>query len=323
MTKSWNDKPYNNLNHYLKAVYGHKIYKIALDAGCTCPNRDGVIDTKGCIFCSKGGSGEYAAPFDKEHPSVFAQLEAGKRLVKNKAGEDASYIAYFQPFSNTYAPVDYLEKLYREALSDSECVGLSIATRPDCLPKDVIHLISDLQDEYPEKFIWIELGLQSIHRKTAEYIRRGYDLSVFEDAIRKLSSIHIPVIVHIIIGLPDETPEMIINNIEYLNTFNIFGIKLQLLHVLKDTDLEIDYNNRYFDVLSQEEYTDILIKCLERLDPEIVVHRVTGDGPRASLIAPTWSLNKKNVLNGIIKEMHLRNTWQGKYYEKTGFFNVI
>ena len=322
--RKWLDKPYNNLDAYLKKIYGHKIYKIAIDGGCTCPNRDGVIGTGGCIFCSKGGSGEYAAPFNKDNPSVLAQLEAGRELIISKMGaSEKGYIAYFQPYSNTYAPVDYLRKLYTEALDDEECVGLSIATRPDCLPDEVIYLLDELCDEYPDKFIWVELGLQTIHRTTAELINRGYDLSVFEDAVRKLTNISIPIIVHMILGLPGETPEMMLAGIEYLNTFPIFGIKLQLLHVLRDTKLESMYNERLFDVLTQEEYTDILIKCLEKLCPDIVVHRVTGDGPSSQLIAPLWSLNKKNVLNTLLKEMKERNTWQGRLYENSGFFNVI
>lgn len=321
--KRWNDKPYNNLDYHLKSIYGKKIYKIAIDGGMTCPNRDGSIDTRGCIFCSKGGSGEFAASFDVNNPSVLAQLEKGKELIAKKTLDGTQYIAYFQPYSNTYAPIDYLSKLYEEALSDSECVGLSIGTRPDCLSSDVLDLLNSLKEKYEEKLIWIELGLQTIHRDTAIYIRRGYELSRFEEAVSNLNNIGIPIIVHLILGLPCETPEMMYASIEYLNTFNIFGVKLQLLHVLNDTDLVYDYNERKFDVLSQEEYTNILIGCIERLNPEIVIHRVTGDGPKDKLIAPDWSKNKRNVLNTLLSEMKKRNTWQGRLYEQPEHIDII
>jgi len=322
-TRLWNDKPYNNLDFHLKSIYGKKIYKIAIDGGMTCPNRDGSIDTKGCIFCSKGGSGEFAASFDVENPSVLAQLEAGKALIAKKTNDGTEYIAYFQPYSNTYAEIPYLEKLYTEALSDPECVGLSIATRPDCLSQDVLDLLRNIKETYPDKLLWIELGLQTIHRDTAIYIRRGYDLSIFENAVNSLTSLGIPVIVHLILGLPGETPDMMRASIEYLNTFNIFGVKLQLLHVLTDTDLAIDYMERKFDVLTLEEYIDILISCIERLNPEIVIHRVTGDGPKNKLIAPEWSKNKRNVLNTLLSEMKKRNTYQGRLYESSENIDII
>ena len=321
--KRWNDKPYNNLDYHLKSIYGKKIYKIAIDGGMTCPNRDGSIDTRGCIFCSKGGSGEFAASFDVNNPSVLAQLEKGKELIAKKTLDGTQYIAYFQPYSNTYASIEYLNKLYEEALSDSECVGLSIGTRPDCLSSDVLELLNSLKEKYEEKLIWIELGLQTIHRDTAIYIRRGYELSRFEEAVSNLNNIGIPIIVHLILGLPGETTEMMYASVEYLNTFNIFGVKLQLLHVLNDTDLMNDYNDRKFDVLSQEEYTNILIGCIERLNPEIVIHRVTGDGPKDKLIAPDWSKNKRNVLNTLLSEMKKRNTWQGRLYEQSEHIDII
>lgn len=321
--KRWNDKPYNNLDYHLKSIYGKKIYKIAIDGGMTCPNRDGSIDTRGCIFCSKGGSGEFAASFDVNNPSVLAQLEKGKELIAKKTLDGTQYIAYFQPYSNTYASIEYLNKLYEEALSDSECVGLSIGTRPDCLSSAVLELLNSLKEKYEEKLIWIELGLQTIHRDTAIYIRRGYELSRFEEAVSNLNNIGIPIIVHLILGLPGETTEMMYASVEYLNTFNIFGVKLQLLHVLNDTDLMNDYNDRKFDVLSQEEYTNILIGCIERLNPEIVIHRVTGDGPKDKLIAPDWSKNKRNVLNTLLSEMKKRNTWQGRLYEQPEHIDII
>lgn len=321
-TKKWDEKPYFSLDYYFKSIYGEKMYKIALDGGMTCPNRDGVLDTRGCIFCSAGGSGEFAVSVDREQPDISAQLEAGKARIRQKYNA-GKYIAYLQPYTNTYAPISYLRQLYTSIMEDEEIVGLSIATRPDCLSVDVLALLQEVKEQYPDKFIWMELGLQTIHRKTAQYIRRGYETTVFEEAVRKLNQLQIPVIVHVILGLPGESREQMLSTIEYLNTFPIFGIKLQLLHVLKDTDLASDYENRQFDILTLEEYIDILINCLEHLSPDIVIHRVTGDGPKRLLIAPEWSSNKKNVLNTLLKEMKQRNSWQGKHYEDTGTFHVI
>lgn len=321
--RKWNEKPYNNLDYYMKHTYGRKIYKIALDGGMSCPNRDGVLDTRGCIFCSKGGSGDFAVPFDPENPSVHDQLQEGKQRIINKAGENAGFIGYFQSYTNTYAPIPHLEKIYTEALSEEDCIGISIGTRPDCLSEDVLILFAKLKETFPDKFIWVELGLQTIHRNTAQYIRRGYELSVFEEATKKLATLSIPIIVHVILGLPGESVEDMLATVEYLNTFPIFGIKLQLLHVLEGTDLANDYADRKFDVLTMEEYIDIVIRCLERLCQDIVIHRLTGDGSQDILIAPDWSKNKKKVLNTLLHEMKERNTWQGKFYENTGYFNVI
>ena len=246
----WEDKPYYSLHYYFKSVYGEKIYKIALDGGMTCPNRDGVIDHRGCIFCSKGGSGDFAIPRDPEHPDIHRQIELGKQRLKNKK-TGTKFVAYFQSYTNTYAPVSYLRSIYEEALQDSEIIGISIATRPDCLSEDVLTLLEHLTAEYPDKFIWIELGLQTIHRETAQYIRRGYETSVFEEAVKKLQYIQIPVIVHVILGLPGETRTMMLSTIEYLNTFPIFGVKLQLLHVLEDTELALDFADRKFGRIYQ------------------------------------------------------------------------
>lgn len=318
----WDDKPYYSLSYYFKSVYGEKIYKIALDGGMTCPNRDGVIDHRGCIFCSKGGSGDFAVPMDPEHPDIHKQIEEGKLRLKNK-NVGTRFVAYFQSYTNTYAPVSYLRSIYEEALKDPQIIGISIATRPDCLSSDVLSLLDHLMDEYPEKFIWIELGLQTIHRETVQYIRRGYETSVFEEAVKKLQNLQIPVIVHVILGLPGETKEMMLSTIEYLNTFPLFGIKLQLLHVLEGTELAIDFANRKFDVLTMEEYFDILFDCIEHLNPDIVIHRLTGDGPKNILIAPTWSMDKKNVLNSLKREMSERGSYQGKQFEQSGFIQII
>lgn len=322
MTSLWDQKPYYSLDYYFKSVYGQKIYKIALNGGMTCPNRDGTIDTRGCIFCSQGGSGEFAAPINAEAPDVKAQIAVARERISQKV-KDARYVAYFQPYSNTYADVDYLRALYTSALDEEDIVGLSIATRPDCLPDEVLDLLDELKKIYEDKFIWIELGLQSAHRKTAQYIRRGYETSVFETAVKNLHDHHIPVIVHVILGLPGESREDMLGTIEYINTFPIFGIKLQLLHVLKGTDLATHYNDGEFDTLTKNEYIGIVISCLERLSSDIVIHRVTGDGPRNLLIAPTWSTDKKGVLNTLIKTMLDNNTYQGRLYHDTRSFDII
>lgn len=283
---------YYSLNQYLKDTFGCKVYKISLDAGLSCPNRDGTIDTRGCIFCSNGGSGEFA---EKIHSvsDVKKQLDEGKKRIvhKNKNGK---YIAYFQAFTNTYGPIDYLEKIFTEAIMTDDIVALSIATRPDCLDDEILNLLNRLNKIKP---VWVELGLQTIHEQSAKYIRRGYSLDVFDMAVEKLNQINIDVIVHIILGLPDETKEDMLETTNYVAAKKIQGIKFQLLHVLKDTDLATDYENKLFDVLSLEEYVDIVVSCLKILPPQIVVHRITGDGDKKLLIAPKWSADKKKVLN--------------------------
>ena len=305
----WNDKRYHSLDYELKKIYGEKIYKIAIDAGMTCPNRDGTKGTRGCIFCSEGGSGDFAASGN----SIRQQLEKGKSYF-NEKNIGNKFIAYFQAFTNTYAPVAKLDKMYREALNEPSVIGISIATRPDCLGLDIIELLDTLNHDYPDKFIWVELGLQTIHENTALLIRRGYDLSVFEDAVVNLQKISIPIIVHVILGLPHETKQMMLDTCNYLNKWHINGIKLQLLHVLKNTDLEALYQNKTFEILEFEEYIDIVINCLEILSPDIVIHRVTGDGPKDLLIAPTWSLNKRKVLNTLHQQLKSRDTYQSALY---------
>ncbi len=308
----WGDKPYYSLNEYCKRTYGEKLYKIALDAGFTCPNRDGTLDTRGCIFCSAGGSGDFAI---KTCKSIDKQLAEGLSLFKAKK-VGSRYIAYFQAYTNTYAPVSYLEQIYTEALDHTDIAGISIATRPDCFSEECLTLLTSLQASYPDKFIWIELGLQTMHEETAVFIRRGYPLSVFENAMERLREHQLPVIVHVILGLPDETDEMQYKTIEYLNHFQPFGIKLQLLHILKGTDLADYYNNpaNGYRALEKEHYLTLLIGCIERLSPDIVLHRVTGDGPKDLLIAPTWSLNKRDVLNSIHKQMKEQHAYQGRLF---------
>lgn len=319
------DKPYFSLSAYLKAAYGEKIYKIALDGGFTCPNRDGTIDSRGCIFCSAGGSGEFATPVSGAPlcadsatftQQVHAQIaKAIQGLRYQKVGK--KFIAYFQAYTNTYGDPFYLYALYRAALSHPMVIGISIATRPDCLDDDVLEVLAHCQSDFPDKFLWIELGLQTIHEQTAAYIRRGYPLSCFESALQKLALLSIPVIVHIILGLPGETDDDVLQTIAYLNDCHIFGIKLQLLHVLKNTDLALDYQAGKFEVLTKEHYLTLLISCIEHLDPSIVLHRVTGDGPASLLIAPTWSLHKKDVLNSLHRQMAEGDHFQGRLYPNT------
>lgn len=318
MTTNWYNKPYYSLDAYCKNTFQHKCYKIALNGGMTCPNRDGTLDSRGCIFCSAGGSGDFAALGD----TIEQQLAQGRALFGDKKTGD-HFIAYFQAYTNTYAPVDYLERIYTQALACPEVCGISIATRPDCLGKDVLALLGRLQKQFPDKFLWIELGLQTIHEETARYIRRGYALPCFEQAVSDLNALGIPYIVHVILGLPGETPDMIFETIRYLNTKSPFGIKLQLLHVLSGTDLAADYRAGLFQVYEKEEYLDILIHCLELLSPDIVVHRLTGDGPKGLLLAPTWSLNKRDVLNTLHRKMKLANTFQGRLWNATGPIDTI
>ncbi len=304
---NWNGKPYYSLNSYLKNTYGKKLYRLALDGGMTCPNRDGTLGTRGCIFCSRGGSGEFTP---SRQLTITQQIGAAKQIIGKKQ-KSGPYIAYFQAFTNTYAPVDYLEHIFMEAITHPEIAILSIATRPDCLSDEVLALLSRLNCLKP---VWIELGLQTILESSALFIRRGYPLSVFESALTKLQKLSIPVIVHVILGLPHESREDMLSTISYLSTSGIHGIKLQLLYVLKDTDLADYYEKGSFDVLSFEEYIDILIDAVELLSPEIVIHRLTGDGPQKLLIAPLWSLQKWNILNTLHAEMTRRGAYQGRRY---------
>lgn len=307
----WLGKPYYSLDAFCKEKYGYKCYKIALDAGMSCPNRDGTLGSGGCIFCSGGGSGEFAACGD----SIQSQLEKGLALFGDKKIGN-HYIAYFQSYTNTYAPVSRLKALFTEALEHPDVCGISIATRPDCLPEEILSLLSELKERFPQKFIWIELGLQTIHASTANFIRRGYPLSTFSDTAKRLNELGIPYIVHLILGLPGETKDMVYESISYLNQYNPFGVKLQLLHILKGTDLAPLYESGAVQVMEKEEYLDLLIGCMERLSPDIVIHRVTGDGPKDLLLAPTYSLNKRDMLNSLHKEMKIRGSYQGQQYGK-------
>lgn len=297
---------YYSLNEYLKKTFGEKVYKISLDGGMTCPNRDGTLGSLGCIFCSEGGSGEFAA---QRALFVSEQIEQAKRRISKKS-DCKKFIAYFQPFTNTYAPVSYLRKIFEEAVAPEEIAALSIATRPDCLGDDVLDLLDELNKKKP---VWVELGLQTIHEKSAEYIRRGYDLNVYDESVKKLHKIGVNVITHIILGLPNESKKEIIESVRYAGERSD-GIKLQLLHVLKGTDLLKDYERGMFETLTLDEYVDLLCDCIEALPPDVVIHRMTGDGDKKLLVAPLWSADKKRVLNTIHKALNDRNVTQGRNY---------
>lgn len=282
---------YTTLNNYLKERFGEKVYKIALNGGFTCPNRDGSIDTRGCIFCSKGGSGDFAESPDL---TITEQIENGKKRLEKKI-KNGKYIAYFQAFTNTYAPVERLRTIYEEAINHPDIVALSIGTRPDCLGDDVLTLLNELNTIKP---IFVELGLQTINEDTAKYIRRGYTLEVYDKAVADLHKIGINVVTHIILGLPNESKEDMLNSVKYACKVTD-GIKLQLLHILKGTDLAKDYEQGKFEVLTLEQYTEIIKECVQIIPENVVIHRLTGDGAKKDLIAPLWSADKKTVLNTI------------------------
>ena len=284
------------LNSYLRDRFGCKVYKIALNGGFTCPNRDGKIDARGCIFCSAGGSGEFASD-PKE--SVTKQIEDAKKRVEKKT-RDGKYIAYFQAYTGTYAPIEKLRKLYEEAIRHPDVVAVSIATRPDCLGQDVLELLDDLNKIKP---IWVELGLQTIHEKTAEYIRRGYGLDIYDKAVKELQKRNIEVITHVILGLPGESKEEMLKTVTYVCDSGAKGIKLQLLHILKGTDLAKEYEVGKVQVLNEDEYIDILKDCVKIIPENVVIHRLTGDGDKKILVAPMWSADKKHVLNRINREI--------------------
>lgn len=301
---------YYSLNEYIRQTYNTKMYKLSLSGGMTCPNRDGLIDNRGCIFCSAGGSGDFTGAALSKDNNIDIQIDTAKALVSRKySGSD--YIAYFQSYTNTYADVNYLRRLFYDVVKRPEIRILSIATRPDCLSSDIIELLAELNSIKP---VWIELGLQTIHERTAKYIRRGYTFDVFEEAVRNLNRIGIRPIVHMIIGLPGENESMILETAKYLSHCNISGVKLQLLHVLKNTDLAQEYFNGSVDILSLTQYSEILGKIIKLLPPDCVIHRLTGDGPKNLLIAPLWSSNKKNVINTINRYLQENAIIQGSEY---------
>lgn len=290
---------YYSLNQYLRDTFGGKVYKIALDGGFTCPNRDGRVGVGGCIFCAGDGSGAFAG---KRQQSIAEQIEAGKALVEKKMGstgkEKPMYISYFQNFTGTYAAVERLKELYLQAITPEEVVALSIATRPDCISDEILELLGEINQKKP---VWIELGLQTIHEETARFIRRGYELSIYDEAVRRLKERGIIVITHMILGLPGETKAMMLQTAEHIGRVGSDGIKLQLLHILRGTDLASEYEAGKFEVLSMEEYIQIVVECLALLPEEMVIHRLTGDGDKKQLVAPLWSADKKRVLNALSK----------------------
>jgi len=298
------NKPYRSLNEYYRTLFGRKTAKISLDGGFTCPNRDGTCGTRGCLFCSAGGSGDFA---ENASLSIKEQVEQGKSQTADK-WKDPAYVAYFQAFTNTYAPVEELRRKYEEALACDGVEGISIATRSDCLPEDVLDLLSELNRKTN---LWVELGLQTSDEASAEYIRRGYPLSVFEKAVHDLAARNIPVIVHVILGLPNETRETILRTIDCINRLPVQGIKLQLLHVLADSDLADIYEKGGYTPLTKEEYIALVGDCIAHLKEDIVIHRLTGDGDKNTLLAPLWSLRKRDVLNSLHKYLKEHNIRQG------------
>lgn len=282
------------VSDYCKNKYGEKLYKISLSGGFTCPNRDGTLGNRGCIFCSEGGSGDFA---ESASLSVAEQIDLAKmRLEKKFHGNH--YIAYFQAYTNTYGSLEYLKSLYDPVADREDIKVISIATRPDCLPKETLEYLGELQNK---KDLWVELGFQSCNEKSVKYIRRGYENEVYKDAVSRLNELGIHTITHIIVGLPGETKEDMIKSVRYAVAAGTKGIKLQLLHVLKGTDLADDYEKGLFKVLEEDEYFDIIKACLKEIPDDVVIHRLSGDGPKSILIAPMWSANKREVLNRINK----------------------
>ncbi|MCR4705222.1 MAG: TIGR01212 family radical SAM protein [Lachnospiraceae bacterium] len=281
------------LSDHLKQRFGEKVYRLSLSSGCTCPNRDGKIGYGGCTFCSEGGSGEFAS----DPVSINEQIEEAKKRIASKTDAN-KYIAYFQSFTNTYGDVGRLYKLYKEAIEREDIVALSLGTRPDCLDDEVMHMLLKLQRIKP---VWIELGFQTVHERTAEQIRRGYDLDVFEDAYRRLKENYFEVIVHVIFNLPGESREDMLNTIRYLSGLKptLDGIKLQMLQILEGTELALVYQNEPFPLMDLETYSDLVAESIRILPKDTVIHRMTGDGPRKLLVEPLWSLDKKRVLNAI------------------------
>lgn len=314
-TCEWYGRPYYSLDAYFKNTYGRKCYKIAVDAGFTCPNRDGSLDHRGCIFCSAGGSGDFA--ISATDICIDEQIRKGVARFNKSYGD--SFVIYFQAYTNTYGDVERLRRLYTEALDNDSVIGISIATRPDCLGEDVIALLDELNRVYSGKgkFVWVELGLQTIHKQTADFIRRHYELKVYNRAIDALQGIHIPYITHIILGLPGEDEDMMLQTVRYVCGCESkpFGIKLQLLHVLKGTDLADVYADGSFRVMDMEEYIALVIKCIQNIDKGIVLHRVTGDGPKLLLVEPKWSADKKHVMNTLHKRFKELGAYQGQYIE--------
>lgn len=302
-----NDRFYS-LNNYLKEKFGHKIYKVSLDGGFTCPNRDGKISYKGCLFCSDRGSGEFTGERGK---SITEQIDEQLEFIYKK-NSDNNVIAYFQNFTNTYAPIDYLRKIYYEALSHKKVIGIAIATRPDCLNDEILNLLSEINEKF---FLWIELGLQTAENNIAKIINRGYDTDCYVNICKKLNERNIKFVTHMIVGLPQETKENLFDTIDLINNVNSWGIKIHLLYILKNSRLEKYYKENPFKIYEKDEYTEIVTELIERLNPNIVIHRLTGDAKKDELFMPLWSADKRNVLNEIQKKLKIKNIFQGKEYK--------
>lgn len=308
MTKKWGDKSYNSLNFFLRQRFGEKVFKISLDAGFTCPNRVGEAGYGGCIFCSARGSGDFAGTRENLKEQFFEV-----RKMMNKKWKEGKYIGYFQAYTNTYAPVEELREKYNSILELDDVVGLAIATRPDCLPMDVL----DLLDEINKKtYLWVELGLQTIHEDTAELINRGYRLETYINAVRELRKRNIDVVTHAILGLPGESRDDMLKTVDFIANTGTQGIKLHLLHLMKDTRMVKLYEEGKLEFLSKDEYVDLIVESIERLPENMVIHRLTGDSPRSTLIEPMWSLKKWEVLNSIDECFIKKDTWQGKKYKR-------
>ena len=299
---------YNSIGDYLKNRFGGKTIKLSIDAGFTCPNRDGTVGVGGCAFCSAGGSGELASRCE---PGSIARAIDEQIAINNDKWPDATYLAYFQAHTNTYAPVEELRSRYYEALSDPRISGIVIATRPDCLGEDVLDLLSEINDQY---FMWLELGLQTIHSETSTYLGIGYPLEAYDKAIADLTARGIRVVTHLILGLPGETEEMMMASLRYVCSKPIFGLKLHLLNVVKGSRLYAEQPD-YVSFDSIDEYVDLVVRCLEIVPPEITIHRLTGDVPRPLLVSPEWSYHKRTILNRINYELKARDTYQGKGLE--------
>lgn len=303
----WGEKRFNNLGFYLKNSFGEKIFKVSLDGGFTCPNRDGTLSYKGCIFCSESGSGEFAG---NRKNTIFNQIEEQIKFLGK--GKDKKYIAYFQNFTGTYGKIEYLKNIYEEALKHPSIVGLAIATRADCLNKEVLELLDDLNKR---THLWIEIGLQSSNDETAKIINRGYETRVFSEKMEKLRKLNIKVVSHVIIGLPNEAEKDVFNTIKFLNKEKTWGIKLHLLYILNNTELYEYYKKESFKILKKEEYIKFICEIITLADENIVIHRLTGDAPWKDLIEPIWSTDKRGILNGINRYLKENDIYQGKNKE--------
>lgn len=311
MQKKWGDKRYNTLNYFLREKFGEKVFKISLDAGFTCPNRDGTLGKGGCIYCSERGSGDFAG--DRNF-SIEKQFQDIEKIMHKKWKVCHKYIAYFQAYTNTYAPVKVLRKKYEEAVRQEGVVALAIATRPDCLSDEVLDLLNEFNNRI---YTWVELGLQTSNENTAKLINRGYKLPVFEEAVKSLRDINIDVVAHTIFGLPGEDRTGMLNTIKYLSNMDIQGIKIHLLHLLKDTPLVKLYEEGKLKFLEKDEYVDLIAEAITMLPQQLVIHRLTGDAPRNLLIGPMWSLKKWEVLNAIDDKLEKEDLYQGMNYRKS------